>query len=51
MGDDRIQERFQGRFQGRVTPETWTHGSAGQRQQWFRQGFRTGDMGRCNTFR
>jgi hypothetical protein len=46
IGDDRLQQNA-GR---RVTPESFTHGSATQRRQWLETGLRTGDPNACDTF-
>jgi predicted metalloprotease len=47
VGDDRIQQQTQ----GRVDPESWTHGSAAQRKQWFTTGRTSGDVNACNTYK
>jgi predicted metalloprotease len=46
IGDDRIQRQAG----GAVAPDSFTHGSSEQRVRWFKQGFETGDGGRCDTF-
>jgi predicted metalloprotease len=47
IGDDTLQRQAQ----GRVSPESFTHGSAAQRQQWLRRGLETGDPAACDTFK
>lgn len=47
VGDDVIQSNA-----GRTPmPDSFTHGSAAQRQEWLMRGFNSGDMAQCDTFR
>jgi predicted metalloprotease len=46
IGDDRIQRRTQ----GYVVPDSFTHGSSEQRVRWFRRGYESGDINKCDTF-
>jgi uncharacterized protein len=46
IGDDKIQKATR----GYVVPESFTHGSSAQRQQWFRRGFESGNLDACDTF-
>jgi uncharacterized protein len=45
VGDDRIQKRTT----GRVNVDSFTHGSAAQRSEWFKRGFESGDPRNCST--
>lgn len=47
VGDDMIQKRTQ----GYAVPETFTHGTAQQRMQWFTRGMQSGDIRQCQTIR
>ena len=47
IGDDTLQRR--GR--GRVTPETFSHGTSVQRENWLKRGMESGDPQACDTFR
>jgi len=46
VGDDHLQ-KMSGRA---VSPETWTHGSSAQRQDWFKHGLDGGEVSSCPTF-
>ena len=46
IGDDRLQRQGG----GRVVPDSFTHGSSEQRMRWFRRGFESGELARCDTF-
>jgi predicted metalloprotease len=46
IGDDRLQRRSG----GDVVPESFTHGTAEQRQRWFQQGMTSGEAAQCDTF-
>lgn len=43
IGDDRLQRKAR----GRVVPDSFTHGTSRQRQRWFSDGFKTGDVRRA----
>lgn len=46
IGDDALQKASR----GVVVPDSFTHGSSAQRQEWFYKGYQTGDPNACDTF-
>lgn len=47
IGDDTLQRQSR----GTVMPDSFSHGSAEQRMRWFRQGYDSGDLAQCDTFK
>lgn len=47
VGDDRLQKEFK----GKVVPDAFTHGTSAQRKEWFKKGWKTGDLKKGDTFR
>lgn len=45
-GDDRLQKQAR----GYAVPDSFTHGTAAQRAQWFRTGLNAGTLRACDTF-
>lgn len=45
IGDDYLQSKH-----GHIIPDSFTHGTSAQRQNWFYKGFQTGDVAQCDTF-
>lgn len=46
IGDDTLQRRST----GVVVPDSFTHGTSAQRVAWFKRGFESGSIDRCDTF-
>lgn len=46
IGDDYLQRKAR----GYAVPDSFTHGTSAQRQQWFNRGYQTGDINQCDTF-
>jgi predicted metalloprotease len=46
VGDDRLQKMAT----GHVVPDSFTHGTSQQRQDWFSKGLQNGSISACNTF-
>ncbi len=47
IGDDTLQRKAS----GTVQPDSFTHGTSAQRVHWFKQGFETGQIDQCDTFK